>query len=91
MGSEGTGESGYFGKTCHNWPPRLSCFCNAEQNNSSIQRKSLLCFRWDVFNRSGNSTAPSAQRQHKGQGTLNSMDRGLAKQRDRLWLGDSPA
>lgn len=90
MGSEGTGERLFLGRHVIIGRPRLSCFCNAEQNNSSIQRKSLLCFRWDVFNRSGNSTAPSAQRRHKGQGTLNSMDQGLAKQQDMLWLGDSP-
>lgn len=38
---------------------------NAEGNNSCGQRKSLLCFRWDVCNCSGNLTPPKSSTNHR--------------------------
>lgn len=40
------------------------CGHNAEGNNSCGQRKSLLCFRWDVCNCSGNLTPPDSSTNH---------------------------
>lgn len=40
------------------------CGHNAEGNNSCGQRKSLLCFRWDVCNCSGNPTPPDSSTNH---------------------------
>lgn len=41
------------------------CGHNAEGNNSCGQRKSLLCFRWDVCNCSGNLTPPNSSTNHR--------------------------
>jgi hypothetical protein len=41
------------------------CGHNAEGNNSCGQRKSLLCFRWDVCNCSGNLTSPNSSTNHR--------------------------
>ena len=40
------------------------CGHNTEGNNSCGQRKSLLCFRWDVCNCSGNLTPPDSSTNH---------------------------
>lgn len=40
------------------------CGHNAEGNNRCGQRKSLLCFRWDVCNCSGNLTPPDSSTNH---------------------------
>lgn len=41
------------------------CGHNVEENNSCGQRKSLLCFRWDVCNCSGNLTLPNSSTDHR--------------------------